>query len=250
MGFHLVTYAARQLPPPPPFLPRFPSKNAGHPPVQQDSPPPPAPQSSHAGWIEDAVIASLSHAHLFHDAQPPLIPTPTHLDPSLTPNQKAYACAGLSEWLISFPCTFTLGHTFPTYFHTHPLPPLWGTAKSPPPPHPPPPCPDFLISFACTFTLEHTSPTYAHTTPLPPPIGALRPPLPPPQTRPESFHASLLKDAVIAGGAGGGDVVVRAHEAQVHGQQGAAHIGDGKGYAEGIHLLERLHAHTSMQDCA
>ena len=56
--------------------------------------------------------------------------------------------------------------------------------------------------------------------------------------------ACLLEDAVIASSTGCGDIVVRAHEAQVHGQERTAHVGDGKGYAEGIHLLERLQAWT------
>jgi hypothetical protein len=50
------------------------------------------------------------------------------------------------------------------------------------------------------------------------------------------YDRGLLEYAVVAGGAGGGDVVVRPHEAQVHGQQGAAHVGDGKWYTEGVHL--------------
>ena len=93
----------------------------------------------------------------------------------------------------------------------------------------------------------HTAPTDSHISPPP------KPPRPSPLhllQGLESFHAGLLEDAIVASGAGGGDVVVGPHEAQVHGQQGTAHVGDGKWYAEGIHLLERLHAHTSMQDCA
>lgn len=55
------------------------------------------------------------------------------------------------------------------------------------------------------------------------------------------LEGGLLEYAVVAGGTGGGDVVVGAHEAQVHGQQRAAHVGDGKWYTEGIHLAVRLH---------
>ena len=51
-----------------------------------------------------------------------------------------------------------------------------------------------------------------------------------------SVGRGLLEYAVVASGAGGGDVVVGPHEAQVHGQQCAAHVGDGKRYAEGVHL--------------
>lgn len=47
---------------------------------------------------------------------------------------------------------------------------------------------------------------------------------------------SILEDAVVSGGTGGGDVVVGPHEAQVHGQQGAAGVGDAERDAEGIHL--------------
>ncbi|KAA6420822.1 MAG: hypothetical protein FRX49_09211 [Trebouxia sp. A1-2] len=42
------------------------------------------------------------------------------------------------------------------------------------------------------------------------------------------LEGGLLEYAVVAGGTGGGDVVVGAHEPQVHGQQRAAHVGDGK----------------------
>ena len=55
------------------------------------------------------------------------------------------------------------------------------------------------------------------------------------------YDRGLLEYAVIASGTGGGDVVVGPHEAQVHGQQRAAHVGDGKWYTEGVHLAVRLH---------
>ncbi len=57
------------------------------------------------------------------------------------------------------------------------------------------------------------------------------------------YERGLLEYTVIAGGTGGGDVVVGAHEAQVHGQQRAAHVGYGKWYTEGVHLAVGLH-HT------
>lgn len=56
----------------------------------------------------------------------------------------------------------------------------------------------------------------------------------------QGTRESLLEDAVVACGAGSGDVVVGPHEAQIHCQQGTAHVGDSKGYTEGVHLLERL----------
>ncbi len=50
------------------------------------------------------------------------------------------------------------------------------------------------------------------------------------------WERGLLEYTVVAGGACSGDVVVGPHEAQVHGQQRAAHVGDGKRYTEGVHL--------------
>ncbi len=44
------------------------------------------------------------------------------------------------------------------------------------------------------------------------------------------------QDQQPTGGAGGVDCVVGPHEACVHGQHGAAHVVDGKGDAEGVHL--------------
>ena len=54
-------------------------------------------------------------------------------------------------------------------------------------------------------------------------------------------------DAVVAGRAGGGDGVVGPHEAQVHRQQRAAHVGDRERDAEGIHLAVAL---APLQICS
>ena len=55
----------------------------------------------------------------------------------------------------------------------------------------------------------------------------------------------LLENAVVASGTGGGDVIVGAHEPQVHGQKGAAHVGDGERYTEWVHLPVALQQHTT-----
>mmetsp|Transcript_4603 Transcript_4603/g.8709 ORF Transcript_4603/g.8709 Transcript_4603/m.8709 type:complete len:344 (+) Transcript_4603:466-1497(+) len=66
--------------------------------------------------------------------------------------------------------------------------------------------------------------------------------------RPGKHHVRLAAlnvlhrahDAVVAAGAGGGARVVGAHEAEVHGQQGRAHVCDGERDAEGVHLARTL----------
>mmetsp|Transcript_12392 Transcript_12392/g.26067 ORF Transcript_12392/g.26067 Transcript_12392/m.26067 type:complete len:247 (-) Transcript_12392:786-1526(-) len=49
-----------------------------------------------------------------------------------------------------------------------------------------------------------------------------------------------IHDAVVAAGAGRGAGVVRAHEAEVHGQHCGRHVGDGERNAERVHLLGAL----------
>ena len=49
-----------------------------------------------------------------------------------------------------------------------------------------------------------------------------------------------LQDAVVASRARGGDGIIRSHEAQIHREQRAGHVGDRKGDAEGVHPPEPL----------
>lgn len=67
------------------------------------------------------------------------------------------------------------------------------------------------------------------------------------------FSVHAPQDAEVASRTCGGNGIVRAHEAQVHGQESPAHIVNGKRYAEGVHPPEALqaqrfyHAQSEMQ---